>query len=158
MPTNELLTVQQFADAAGVSKQAVYKALNNKLMPYVQLVDGKKMLLHKALKEVYGVEVNQPVNPSLTNQDNSIIELLRETIAALREEIAMLRGQLDAKDRQIANLEERLKGSEQSLHQEQALHAGTIKQLPPPPAAEMMQEDGTTEQEKKKGLFARWKK
>lgn len=141
MQTNELLTVQQFADAAGISKQAVYKALNNKLKPFVQLVDGKKMIQRKALQKVYEVEVDQP-----SAQPNENLSKPMETlITMLQKELEEKNAQLEAKDRQIEQLMS-------ALQAEQALHAGTLqKQLPVP------KENDTTGQEKKKWykLFAR---
>ena len=59
----ELLTVQEFAEIAGVSVQSIYKRFNNSLNPYFQLVEWRKMLKRSALFEVYGVEVEQPIKP-----------------------------------------------------------------------------------------------
>ena len=59
----ELLTVQEFAEIAGVSVQSIYKRLNNSLNPYFQLVEWRKMLKRSALFEVYGVEVEQSIKP-----------------------------------------------------------------------------------------------
>lgn len=134
MSNNELLTVQQFADTAGISKQAVYKALDNKLKPFLQLVDGKKMLQRKALKEVYGVEVEQRNK----QQNDNLSKPMEALIAMLQKELDEKNAQLEAKDRQIEQLMS-------ALQAEQALHAGTLqKQLPVP------KENDTTGQEKKK--------
>ena len=38
----EYLSVKDFADRAGVSQQAIYKQLNNKLKKYVKVVENKK--------------------------------------------------------------------------------------------------------------------
>ena len=43
MGKNDLVTIQEFAKLAGVSRQAVYKQLNNRLHSYCQLVDNQKM-------------------------------------------------------------------------------------------------------------------
>ena len=54
------LSVAEFAEAAGVSKQAVYKQVNNEnsqISPYI-LRDGKKTLIKAtALNELYGVDI-----------------------------------------------------------------------------------------------------
>ena len=60
MEKNDLLTIKEFAELAGVTRQTVYKQLNNRLNPYCQLVDNKKMLELRALEEVYGVSVDKP--------------------------------------------------------------------------------------------------
>ena len=149
MQTNELLTVQQFADAAGISKQAVYKGLNNKLKPFVQLVDGKKMLQNKALREVYGVEVNQPDNPPLNNQSQP----LEAVIAMLQRELEIKNGQIEALQRQNEQLTSALENTTSSLQAAQALHAGTMQQQLLTPGGEDESKDIPTGQEKKKGWF-----
>lgn len=68
--TDGLLTVQQFAALVGKSPQSIYKRLNkvdnrvvNPVQPYVVVVDGQKMLKTQALSELYGIEVEQPIQP-----------------------------------------------------------------------------------------------
>lgn len=124
MSKSNLLTVQEFADAAGISKQAVYKALNNKLKPFVQLVDGKKMLKNQALCEVYGIEVEQPNNATLNNSSQSF-EVL---IAMLQKELDAKNEQIEALQRQNEQLTTALEHTTSSLQAAQALHAGTLQQ------------------------------
>lgn len=38
----EYMTIKEFAAAAGVTEQAVYKQLNNKLSTYSTMLNGKK--------------------------------------------------------------------------------------------------------------------
>ena len=174
MSNNEILTVQQFAEAAGISKQAVYKALNNKLKPFVQLVDGKKMIHSKALTEVYGVAVNQHRGNPEGNQSQpleTLIAMLQKELDAKNEQISAQQRQLEAKDEQIRQLNERLRESHEAfaIEQEtaqraQALHAGTLQQLQTPAEPEVVVENPAksdpgpgepTPQEKKSGLWAR---
>lgn len=56
---NEYLTVQEFAEAAGVSKQTIYKQMNSRLAPYVQTIKGQKKIAATALHEFYDT-VEQP--------------------------------------------------------------------------------------------------
>lgn len=162
MSKNELLSINEFAEAAGVSKQAIYKRLNNQLKPFVQLVDGKKMLSNKALSEVYGIEVEQKVNHELNNQSQPI-QPLETVILMLQKELDRKNEQIEAKDRQIAELqaalrrEQDLHTSAQRLHdQAQQLHLGSIAQL----EAARSEEDSpvTVAEPEKKGWFGRWKK
>ena len=44
MAKNNMLGVKEFAERAGVSQQAVYKQLNTRLKPYVELVEGRKLI------------------------------------------------------------------------------------------------------------------
>lgn len=90
---DELLTVQEFAEKAGVSVQAVYKRLNNSLNPYVKLVDGRKMLEISALHEVYGVDVEQLIRPCIQpeinhERDNSEVVFLRKQVEQLQAELS----------------------------------------------------------------------
>ena len=68
--TDGLLTVQQFAALVGKTPQSIYKRLNkvdnqvvNPIHPYVVVVDGQKMLKIQAISELYGIEVEQPIQP-----------------------------------------------------------------------------------------------
>lgn len=90
---DELLTVQEFADKAGVSVQAVYKRLNNSLNPYIQLVEGRKMLKSSALREIYGIRVEQPFQPSVQPELNgesafSEVDFLRKQVEQLQAELS----------------------------------------------------------------------
>lgn len=89
----QLLTVQEFAEQAGVSVQAVYKRLNNSLNPYIQLVEGRKMLKSSALYEIYGVKVEQPIQPSIQPElnektGNSEVDFLRKQVEQLQAELS----------------------------------------------------------------------
>jgi AcrR family transcriptional regulator len=97
----EYITVAEFAEKAGVSKQAVYQRLNKKLKPYVKMVDGAKMLNTKALEEVYGQSVEQGVEQELEQENQENSKENQDIIKALLE-------QLKTKDIQISELNERL--------------------------------------------------
>ena len=65
------ISIAEFAEKAGVSKQAIYKQVNNEnsqLAPYI-LREGKKTLIQiSALSALYGVDTTQttPINPTAT--------------------------------------------------------------------------------------------
>ena len=88
--SDEYLTVQEFAKAAGVSKQTIYKQMNSRLAPYVQMVKGQRKIAAAALHEFYDVveqpetTENQPettdrVEYSTENQLNSTFDSQPET-------------------------------------------------------------------------------
>lgn len=82
---------------AGKSPQAIYKQLNNRLNQYVQLVDNQKMLEVRALKEVFGVEIEQPIKPKDNNQLNPqepLYEILKQELEAKNQQIAELQKEL----------------------------------------------------------------
>lgn len=104
--SEELLTVQEFAERAGVSVQAVYKRLNNSLNTYVQLVDGRKMLESSALYEVYGVEVEQPIQPLIQPKLNE--ETGASEVDFLRKQVEQLQTELSKERQHSRDLAERL--------------------------------------------------
>lgn len=54
------MTIKEFSELAGRTTQAIYKQLNNRLQPFVQVVDNKKMLEARALKEIFNVDIEHP--------------------------------------------------------------------------------------------------
>lgn len=123
---SEYLSIKDFAKRAGVSQQSLYKRLNklnNQLNNYIKLVDNQKMIDIRALQEIYGVEVEQPIQP-----------LLQAAIESLSKELERKSEELQAKDKQYADLkasmEEQLKVKDKQiehygklLDQEQQLNA-----------------------------------
>lgn len=126
----ELLTVQEFAEKAGVSVQAVYKRLNNSLNPYIQLVDGRKMLKSSALYEVYGVEIEQPIQPSIQLQlngdtDMSEVHFLRRQVEQLQAELAQERRHSREMSEQLARLADQAQQLQLAQMQPAQLSEGT---------------------------------
>ena len=97
----EYLSIKEFAELAGVSQQAIYKQLNNKLKKYLKEVDGKKTLEKSALELFKKQENSSTVEQQLIN---------------------MLQTELNQKNEQIATLQK-------LLDQEQQLHAMTRQEL-----------------------------
>lgn len=125
MSQDHYLSIKDFAQAAGVSVQSVYKRLNqveNHLNQYLNLIDGKKMLDVKALKDVYGIEVEQPVEQPL-NRNSQPDSTSDTAIKALSQQLEVLQDQIKSKDQQIEELNQRLKESMQLLDQQQKLTA-----------------------------------
>lgn len=132
----QYLTVRQFAAAAGVSPQSIYKAVDGKLSTYCKRENGVITISEAALS-LYGCQpdVNQ-LSTDETPQEsqkpteqtaagcqpvvNPEIELLRETITTLQE-------QLTVKDKQIEQLTAALTTALNTANAAQALHAGEIQ-------------------------------
>lgn len=56
------IPIAEFADRAGVSKQAIYKQVNNEnsqIIPYIQRTGKKTLINVSALKELYGVDIEK---------------------------------------------------------------------------------------------------
>lgn len=131
MAQNELLTIAEFAELAGVSRQSIYKQMSTRLSKYCKLVDNKKMIEYRALAEVFGISVEQPCQPE---NDNSVNPNVNQS-EPFEEIIEMLRNELEVKNRQITTLQEQniqltetIAKMSDSLQAAQALHAGTIQQ------------------------------
>lgn len=102
---DEYISVSDFADRAGYSKQAVYQQLNKRLKPYVKVIDGKKAINSKALREVYGKEI-QPENQSVVKEVDQELN---------KELIDLLKTQIEEKDQQIKELHRLLATSQMQL-------------------------------------------
>lgn len=155
MKKNNLLTIKEFAKLAGVSQQAIYKQLNNRLSQYVQLVDNQKMLEFRALKEVYGVEFNEVNQLNQRSTNSTDFQLITEVLQAT---ISTLQNQIDVKDKLIEELNSRLAESnaalvaaQQTAQAAQALHAGTLQK-------QLIGDVVSDEQSQEKSRWQFWKK
>lgn len=122
----EFYTVSEFAEIVGISRQAVYKKLNNQFKPFVNVIKGKKYLSHKAL-ELFPRPKNdnqlstklstcQPTcQPTVNQVEQPILNFLQEQITAKDKTILDLLDQLKQAQEQNSKLAELLK-SEQDLN------------------------------------------
>ena len=107
---NNYITVSEFANKAGISKQRVYQLLNKSLKEFVQEVDGKKVI------DIKGLELFE------NNENHSRVEqtfkqyLKKSLIDTLKTTIVVLQKKLEEKDRQIAELTEIVKTQSQSIN------------------------------------------
>ncbi len=121
--TDGLLTVQQFASLVGKSPQSIYKRLNkvdnqvvNPIQPYVVVVEGQKMLKIQAISELYGIEVEQPIQPGcqpenekLSTPFNQVEQPIQPpTDAKSSDEVTFLREQIRRQDTMIESLNKEL--------------------------------------------------
>ncbi len=122
-----LLTVQQFAALIGKSPQSIYKRLNkvdnpvdnqvvNPIQPYVVVVEGQKMLKIQALSELYGMEVEQPIQPGcqpesekLSTPFNPVEQPIQPPVdEKSSDEVAFLREQIRHQGAMIESLNKEL--------------------------------------------------
>ena len=97
MDDKELLTIKEFAELSGRTTQAVYKQLNTILSPFVKLVNNKKMLEKRALKEVFDIDIEQLKQQNLneeTNPESPLYEILKAELEAKNEQILNLQVEL----------------------------------------------------------------
>ena len=94
------ITVAEAAEIFNVSKQSVYNMLQKDLKPYTKILNGKKVILSRAIKDM---AADQP-----DDMQDEIEKLKQKTIEALEKHIETLEKQLEQKDRQINDLNDRL--------------------------------------------------
>lgn len=154
-----LKTTKQMADELGVSKQKVYRFIKRNNIKEARQENGTMYYDETAEKLIIqGFSEKAASNEAEQKHSND---------TAIEAVISMLRKELEAKDKQIEELqaalkrEQELHTSAQGLHaREQQLHAATLKQLPAP-VQEGSESSSASEQapkHKKKGIFDRWKK
>lgn len=119
---SEYISIKEFASRAGITPQAVYKQLDNKLQTYCKVVDGKKTLHLSALELFENNQVNKPDNNELLNELSSVVNLLKGQLAEKDK-------QLEAKDKQITALTEALQKAQQITDQAQHLQANSEQRL-----------------------------
>ena len=110
MDQKEYLTIKEFADIAGVSKQAVYQRLTGTLKPYVNIKDGVKYLNIRALELYKGDDAVKKLKKNNQEESNSVqVDLMVE----------LLKRELDEKNKQIDELYKLLEQSQVNLSQAQ---------------------------------------
>lgn len=110
MDQKEYLTIKEFADIAGVSKQAVYQRLTGALKPYVSVKDGVKYLNIRALELYKGDDAVKKLKKNNQEESNSVqVDLMVE----------LLKRELDEKNKQIDELYKLLEQSQVNLSQAQ---------------------------------------
>lgn len=107
----EYISISEFARRAGVSRQAIQQRLDTTLREYVKVEQGRKRISINGLRLFDGASLAQENDKDCQGKndvDMAVIELLRK--------------ELEAKDKQIEQLQK-------LLDQEQQLHAATAQRL-----------------------------
>lgn len=141
----EYMTVKEFAAAAGVTEQAVYKQLNGKLSTFSTRLNGKKVIKIEALQE-YGFNQIQPeiqpeiqffkpdiqlfqpkFNQELSEKEAEIVRLKeqiqQQKVDDLSRQVEELKEQIREKNHQIESLHDLLRESQEALSRQQQLAA-----------------------------------
>ncbi len=163
----ELLSIKDFSELAGISKQAVYSQLDSRLKPFLVQADGKKMLKKEALEKFYSTKSQSNFNQ--VEQGNSTVSDGQNQANLSAELIEMLKEEIKKKDQQIEKLQQRLDHA-QDLIADMAQKAQYItaadktekimqqqpdqKEIIEPAAAA---ENQTTEEKSKKKWYQFWK-
>lgn len=148
-------TIKQIADELGVSKQAVFKKIDNLgCRQQLTKIDNQFTVdekLENIIKKAFSEKVNTFKNVNQSSTDNQkLTDYLTDTLKVLQQQNELLSRQLEEKDKQISNLQKLIDQSQQL----QAIAENKIKLLeqketPPEPV------NGSSSIESKKGFFAR---
>jgi len=121
-------TIKQIADEIGVSKQAVHqkrksKALSTDLQPFTTTVDGIVYISvdgEKLIKQAFAREDRKQECKQERKQERKQVDGLFTPETVLYD---MLKRELEIKNKQIEELNERLAESQKLLNQQQQLNA-----------------------------------
>lgn len=151
-------TIRQIADEIGVSKTAVSKQIANLGLRSGLRKNGNQFAIDKHQEALIKQAFSEKTQTETENHE------VGDLVCVLQAAIDTLQGQLAVKDKQIAELNERLSecsaallAAQQTAQAAQALHAGTIQQQLTDGAADLEQEQPQTNvvSGEKKGWFSR---
>ena len=120
-------TVAEAAELLGVSRQAIYQALNKQLKPFSSKVDGRIVIESAAFSDVVDKQLNKQDDKENDNRQSNIQALVQEVdklkiqlVEAERRE-KMLTDQLEYLKQQIKIKDEMVEGLRIALDQQQKL-------------------------------------
>ena len=161
-------TIRQIADEIGVSKTAVSKQIANLGLRSGLRKNGNQFAIDKHQEALIKQAFSEKTQTEIENQSQTKTQTenheVGDLVCVLQATIDTLQGQLAVKDKQIAELNERLSecsaallAAQQTAQVAQALHAGTIQQQLTDGAADLEQEQPQTNvvSGEKKGWFSR---
>ena len=108
------MTVSEFAEKAGVSKQTIYDQMSEgkRLAPYRKKISGKLMLRSDALSYyTAGNDAAPETETSDHAQDDPMITILLEQLRVKDQQLAEKDKQLAARDAEIQSLTEAIKAT-----------------------------------------------
>ena len=117
METKDLLTVKEFAEAAGVTRQTIYSQIDRGVLSeFVIENDGVKMIDRKALSK-FTVK-RQSSDSQFDSKNDSQFDSQIELITALRERIAAQEKELERKQHTIDDLMKAVIAAQQLQYEE----------------------------------------
>ena len=159
----DYLTVKEFAAAAGVSTQYIYKIIKKQLQQYVIKDNGKTKIKATALSEFENLQqVSQPsLQPKVEDVNSGEIAALNRLIDELKQDKETLLQQLDRQNQMIDTLNDRIAADGRRLENMQLLldqqqKLTLVDKIAAAPAEEQRQEEQPLQElNKNKGFFAR---
>ena len=121
----QYLSISEFAEIKGITPQAVYKQLNNKLKDFLIEVESKKYIKIEALSESELKKVDKLFDNDFNNNsqefNNHFQPFFEKQIEEKDKQIESLFEMIAEKDKQIANLQNLLNQSQQLQAMEKQL-------------------------------------
>ena len=107
--SDELISIAEYAEIKGITRQAVYKQLSTKLSKFVVMVDNKKYLQRAVLSvncqpKAENAEVVDNGRKVYTGSKSELIDFLTEQVRQKDEQIAKLLEVIHSKDEQVERL------------------------------------------------------
>ena len=112
----EYISISEFAERAGVSKAYIYKAIKDRLQPYLKEVDNQKRLNIKGLELFDSTKVS-----TISTNDSTDKDTLKELIEILQEQQETLKAELDIKNEQIKSLNKTIENDQELIKREQEI-------------------------------------
>ena len=128
MEEKKYISISEYATIKGISKQAVYKQLNNKLKKFVVMVENKKMLDIAVLTAEELNQVEQPLNQVEQPLNNQFQPLFEKELEEKNKTIESLLRQIENLQEQNSRLTELLSNSQYLLAAEQKKALEPIQQ------------------------------
>lgn len=135
------MTIKELADAIGVSKTAVRKHMSEDFrLRYTKTTANGVISIDSAGcnfiavimgKEPVCVVSDEPqtANKSENQASDEVLKILKDTISTLQEQLQVKDAQISQLTAALENTTASLQEAQTSLRAEQALHAGSMKQL-----------------------------
>lgn len=105
---DELLTIKQFADAASVTQQSIYRRLADVLSPYVIMQGGRKLLKSEALNVYKQYLTEHGINTSSTHDIQHELNMLTQENIALKEQSQKLEHDNDTLQHVITSMQKQI--------------------------------------------------
>jgi len=118
---DEYISIQEFANLAGITRQTVYNKLDTDLTEFVKVVNNRKRISRAALKHFGIDEVDNNVKDDFTD----FTDVVKGVIKTLQQELSDKTEQLKVKDQQISELNDRLKEAHHLAAQSNLITANT---------------------------------
>lgn len=121
----EYLSVEEFAAAANVSQQAIYKQIKGRLEPYVEYIQGKRMIKKEAINIFYGNNSTDikpdatEVKPETTENKPDATENKQETTDEVEQPLNPKSTQEGSNTDNVSLLREIIEKQEKQLEEKQ---------------------------------------